>query len=484
MNKKLFSTPIIIFVLILSVFFVIINITLASAETPWLDSSIDPLKTDPWFTTSSDYRDCSSDSCGNWPENFLDCLIPDDNGGPTLEDALIVSDPPNLYYKHLTPLNLSFSGESLVVGLEGGMCGTTTRSLTLMVHPDSELPKIASVGAFARVEEYYLPFVLGATGYTSSTISTSDLLPLYDAAVYHCADGSDGTGYGTTLEVGEYVIVVQHWDMHRDCNIHVVNATLNPTPTPSTTPIDTPVPTDTPVPSDTPIPTNTMIPDTTAPVIDNISVVDIFGTSAQITWDTDEPSDSWVEYGYEKGGRYSYNQSTILDPVLVEIHIVDLINLKVDKVYHYRVYSTDASGNTDFSDDQTFISTPGSTPEPSETPPDPTPTPTPVTSTAEPTPNPFNISNVVVVDIYPTSARITWDTDISSNALVEYGVEKIPGVIVYNMFSPHDQTMSTSHSILLSGLKKNNSYHFRVISVDAEGSTAISTDYIFDTPLK
>jgi hypothetical protein len=236
--------------------------------------------------------------------------------------------------------------------------------------------------------------------------------------------------------------------------------------------------------------------DTTSPTISDIEAVDITGTTARIIWDTDEPSDSWVEYGYEnKTGKFSFGHSSILDTALVVSHSVTLTNLKVEKIYHYRVYSADAAGNTSHSDDQIFISTPGPNPDPTETPdpeqtptstpsPTSTPTSTPETPTVEPTPEPFNITDVKAVDVTKTIATIIWNTDIPSDSQVEFGIEKTPGVINYTQFSALDPTLVTSHSILLTDLKKNNTFHFRVISTDDLGNTVISGDYTFTTPLK
>jgi hypothetical protein len=95
------------------------------------------------------------------------------------------------------------------------------------------------------------------------------------------------------------------------------------------------------------------IVDDTEPVITNLQVSDIDGTSALITWTTDEPADSRVFF--RKSGATNY-QATTLDPGLVTDHSVDLFGLEPDTTYEYHVTSADAADNTATSSpDDTFI---------------------------------------------------------------------------------------------------------------------------------
>src|SRR5207248_6457095 len=72
--------------------------------------------------------------------------------------------------------------------------------------------------------------------------------------------------------------------------------------------------------------------------------------SATIGWATDEPATSLVDYGTTS----SYGSSSPLDPTLVTNHSVALSGLAANTLYHYRVKSTDASGNPASSGDFTF----------------------------------------------------------------------------------------------------------------------------------
>lgn len=90
-------------------------------------------------------------------------------------------------------------------------------------------------------------------------------------------------------------------------------------------------------------------PDTTPPVISNVQSSNITATSALITWTTDEASNSTVEYGLTT----SYG-STVLNATNVTSHSITLNNLNANTLYHYRVKSTDAAGNTATSADHSF----------------------------------------------------------------------------------------------------------------------------------
>jgi hypothetical protein len=90
--------------------------------------------------------------------------------------------------------------------------------------------------------------------------------------------------------------------------------------------------------------------DDTPPVIFNISSVNITMTGATITWNTDEPATSQVEYGLS----LSYGNVTIEDSNLVTGHSVELSGLTAGTQYHYAVISRDAMGNESSSLDKTF----------------------------------------------------------------------------------------------------------------------------------
>lgn len=96
---------------------------------------------------------------------------------------------------------------------------------------------------------------------------------------------------------------------------------------------------------------NTAAPsDTTAPAISNIVVENITGSTATVTWATDEGSTAQVEYGTSA----SYGSATDLAPELTAVHTVTLTGLAANTQYHFAVRSADAAGNSAVSPDSTF----------------------------------------------------------------------------------------------------------------------------------
>ncbi|MCB9849449.1 MAG: fibronectin type III domain-containing protein [Phycisphaerales bacterium] len=88
--------------------------------------------------------------------------------------------------------------------------------------------------------------------------------------------------------------------------------------------------------------------DTDPPVISNLQIIPAV-TSALVTWTTDEPATSLVDYGVTTGyGDASSNGA------LTTLHSVSLSGLDADTLYHCRIASADANGNAASSADQTF----------------------------------------------------------------------------------------------------------------------------------
>jgi len=92
--------------------------------------------------------------------------------------------------------------------------------------------------------------------------------------------------------------------------------------------------------------------DTTPPVITEVKAVNLVGTSATITWRTDEPATSQVSYGTSAG--YGTLQPEQTDTTMLTSHSVMLNGLPAGTVFHYKVTSRDAAGNEESSKDSTF----------------------------------------------------------------------------------------------------------------------------------
>jgi thermitase len=95
----------------------------------------------------------------------------------------------------------------------------------------------------------------------------------------------------------------------------------------------------------------TPLPDTTPPNITSVNAV-VTATTATITWTTDEPANSKVNYGLTTDYGSSVYSST-----LVTSHSLILTGLSPATNYRYQVSSADASGNSASSGDYTFTTT-------------------------------------------------------------------------------------------------------------------------------
>jgi hypothetical protein len=91
--------------------------------------------------------------------------------------------------------------------------------------------------------------------------------------------------------------------------------------------------------------------DATPPIISSVGASAVTAGSAVVSWLTDEPATSQVQYGTSPG----YGSSTILDSALVTSHTQTLTGLTAATLYNYRVISRDGSGNEADSPNFTFI---------------------------------------------------------------------------------------------------------------------------------
>jgi parallel beta-helix repeat protein len=188
-------------------------------------------------------------------------------------------------------------------------------------------------------------------------------------------------------------------------------------------------------------------PDTTAPTIASVASTNVASTSVTITWTTDEPADTQVEYGTTT----DYGSSTNLNATRAATHAQILTGLSPSTTYHYRVKSRDAAGNLATSSDFTFT--------------------TAIADTAAPV-----ISSVASSAVTATGARIAWTTDEASTTQVEYGT-----TTSYGSNTSLASNLATVHSQSLGGLSAETLYHYRVKSRDAAGNLASSPDFTFTT---
>jgi hypothetical protein len=90
---------------------------------------------------------------------------------------------------------------------------------------------------------------------------------------------------------------------------------------------------------------------------------------------------------------------------------------------------------------------------------------------------PPTLSGIAPQNLTTTAATIVWTTDEPSTSQVEYGLTSS-----YGSASALDTQLVTSHSVPISGLTADTTYHFRVRSLDAAGNVGQSSDGAFTTP--
>ncbi len=86
------------------------------------------------------------------------------------------------------------------------------------------------------------------------------------------------------------------------------------------------------------------------------------------------------------------------------------------------------------------------------------------------------VSAVTASAVTNTGATITWTTDRASSSQVGYGATSN-----YGTLSAPNSSLVTSHSITLTRLTPSTTYHYEVMSYDANNRLGTSTDYVFTT---
>ena len=87
--------------------------------------------------------------------------------------------------------------------------------------------------------------------------------------------------------------------------------------------------------------------------------------------------------------------------------------------------------------------------------------------------NPPTISGLAVTDVSQTSVKVSWTTDEAATSVVNYGT-----TVSYGS-TASSSSMVTSHSVDLTGLSANTTYHYSIQSADADGNTTETNDNTF-----
>ena len=252
--------------------------------------------------------------------------------------------------------------------------------------------------------------------------------------------------------------------------------------------------------------------DAIAPQISDIKVDASQNDVAVVTWKTNEPAISIVDYGIASSDSYSeIDNNTIFN--LATNHSISLPDLLPDVTYKYKVLAIDSSGNLTQSEEGEFLT--GSFLPNNDTGADNgegTASEDNFLSTiqkaasyisrvsssvsiatiesglmelqglASIVPPPI-ISGEPIVTVGVSSAIINWTTDEEANALVSYAPENY-----YLKNDKYSQTVgdpmeyvSGAHQITISGLEPETIYHYQISSQKQVGSTAQSRDFVFRT---
>ncbi len=162
-----------------------------------------------------------------------------------------------------------------------------------------------------------------------------------------------------------------------------------------------------------------------------VNTVDVSTTAstATITWETNESSDSFVKYGLK-----DINEKIASADEISKTHKVLIANLKPSTKYKFKVKSKDEFSNiTAASDSDSTFET-----------------------------KPFKIIDVKT-DASTNSSTVTWKTNIESTSLVEYKGEKESVSQVAG-----DDSKVKDHSVEINDLKSATAYSFKIKSRDKD----------------
>jgi glucose/arabinose dehydrogenase/PKD repeat protein len=194
--------------------------------------------------------------------------------------------------------------------------------------------------------------------------------------------------------------------------------------------------------------TDTIVLDTTAPMISARTATNIASTSATVTWTTNEPATSQVNYGLTT----SYGSTTTLDPALLTSHSVALASLAPNTTYNYRVRSIDAAGNETVSANSTFRTAAGAD-----------------------TVAPSIPAGLTATPVSTTQINLAWSASTDNVAVTGYQVFRNGGA------NPIATTTTPSYSD--TGLTPNTSYQYALKAFDAAGNlSALSATVSAATP--
>lgn len=185
------------------------------------------------------------------------------------------------------------------------------------------------------------------------------------------------------------------------------------------------------------------VADTTAPVLLSVQAINITSTSFTVSYVTNEPSSTLVDYGTT--GSYG---STASASTLVTTHTIVITGLTASTLYYYRARATDGAGNEVIGSQLTITTFAGG-----------------VTDTTAPV-----ISGLVVRNITASSVEVYWTLNEYATGQVLYGTTPSLGLV-----GPLESSFAWNfHTFVVGSLATGTLYYYRVRSVDASNNIALS----------
>lgn len=197
--------------------------------------------------------------------------------------------------------------------------------------------------------------------------------------------------------------------------------------------------------------TGTVSSDVTAPLIYNVSTIPAVN-SASVMWTTNENANSRVWFAKTSDVMNDSTRATVSDNALVTAHNATLTGLTQGTTYYFLLVSGDASGNIATSSSNLYFFT-----------------------TAN-----LSISGVSSTGVSSTTATVNWNTNAASDSTVWYSTSS-PVMSASDKTSVSSASSVTNHSLGLSALATSTLYHYVVVSKDAFGNSATSSESTFTT---
>ncbi len=236
------------------------------------------------------------------------------------------------------------------------------------------------------------------------------------------------------------------------------------------------------------------------PVISDVKIASTTEDAATITWNTDEVSDSLINYGLDR------NYGIARDPAIdKKTHSVDITGLDSSTVYYFRAISSDPSGNQSVSGGLYFITKGDKTPglEKIKDSKQKAVSEKILALLAKLTDaeaiklllakvkdaakreleGPIIIGSPKLSEIGSDYAMVSWATDQESSTMVTFSAEReySEGVFPYAFTQGDPGSREKTHELRVIGLVPNTKYHLVAFSEDDAGLSGKSADTVFTT---